>query len=514
MNRLLATHDGEARRTDPRSFIVRTVTGLRNAVFPMVAGFFAMRETSFVFAYGAIAVALMFAISGVLSYLGWRKFTYRVGVEDIRVESGIMSRSARSVPYERIQDVSLEQKLLPRLFGLVEVKFETGAGGKDEMALTYLSMAEGERLRELVRERREGHVDRGKVEDAASLAADGDAGPIEPSAHENAELLFAMGPRRLLIFGLFNFSLAIVAFLFGATQQFDFLLPFDIWDWREWAHQLEGPGAWLAALGPIAQLVGAGLAVLSLLLVGFATGIIQTFTRDWGFMLEKTSRGFRRRRGMFTRTDVVMPVHRVQAVRIGTRFLRYRFGWHGLKFVSLAQDAGSSSHIVAPFARLEEIEPVIRAAGFHPSDGSTDWHRASKRYRDDGALLRAALFVIPTIATLIAAPPLAVIPLGLGAFFVGAHLYGWQFHRHAFDAQQVFSAKGFLSPATQIASRVKLQSVEIAQGPIAQRRGYATVHLGLAGGTFSMPGVAIEQAKALREAVLRSISGTDFSKLS
>ena len=74
------------------------------------------------------------------AWLGWRRLTYLTSAEDIRVEHGLLSRSARSVPYERIQDVSIEQKWLPRLLGLAEVKFETGAGGKEEISLAYLSL--------------------------------------------------------------------------------------------------------------------------------------------------------------------------------------------------------------------------------------------------------------------------------------------------------------------------------------------------------------------------------------
>src|SRR5690606_27737066 len=240
------------------------------------------------------------------------------------------------VPYERIQDVSLEQGPLARVFGLVEVRFETGAGGKDELKLAYLKAAEGGRLREVVRERRD---------DAVAAAGETEAHAAEPAA----EVLFAMAPHRLITFGLFEFSLAVVAVVAGAAQQLDFLLPFDPWDFDEWQERLAGPGAWLSGLGRTAQIVGGIIAAGSLLLVGFATGLMRTFLRDWGFTLERTAKGFRRRRGLLTRTDVVMPAHRVQALAFGTGILRRRFGWHGLKFVSLAQDAGASSHDVAPF---------------------------------------------------------------------------------------------------------------------------------------------------------------------
>lgn len=512
MNEAAATSAGEARRTDPRTFFVRAIGMLGQLAIPIAIASYSILDEGNILDLAVYFLPIAFLFVGgslFLAYLSWRRFTYRVGDEDIRVESGIVSRAARSVPYERIQDVSLEQRLVPRLFGLVEVKFETGSGGGEDLKLSYLRESDGERLRELVRERREG-------ETSAEQAGDspGETPVDQPAQSEPAHALFSMDTQRLFKFGLFEFSLAIVAVLFGVTQQFEFLLPFELWDLDAWQQQLAGPGAYLAGLGPAAQVVGAIIATLSLIFVGFATGIIRTFTREWGFILEKTPRGFRRRRGLFTKTDVVMPVHRVQALKIGTRFLRYRFGWHGLKFVSLAQDAGQSSHVVAPFAQLEEIDPIIRSAGFHPPDPGLDWHRASTRYRTDSVVLESAIPLLATIPVAIFAPaPFIAIPLTLAVIFALANLYGWQFHRHAIDAKQVFSTRGYLSPSTQISSKVKLHSVELSQGPIAQRRGYATLHLGLAGGTFSIPGIPVERARELRSTVIESIAETDFSKL-
>lgn len=496
-----------AQRTDPRSFLVRGLTMLGQLAVPIALamvtifddGEFAERLLYF--------LPLVLAVVGAnfaIAYLRWLRLTYTTGAEDIRVESGIVSRAARSVPYERIQDVSLEQKFIPRLLGLVEVKFETGAGGADDLKLAYLSEAQGEALRRLVRARREDEAAQTPGEDAAPSAV----------ADEAGEVLFAMDGRRLLTLGLFEFSLAAVAVLFGATQQFEFLLPFDFWDFDEWRHVLAGPGAWLAGLGFAAQVIGAVIASLSLIALGFATGLVRTLLRDWGFVLEKTARGFRRRRGLFTRTDVVMPVHRVQAVELGTGWLRYRFGWHGLKFVSLAQDAGSLSHVVAPLAQLDEIDPIIRAAGFAPPAADLEWHRASRNYRFDSAALEGGFFALAAIPVAVFAPaPFVLIPLALAGMAIASSLYGWQFHRHALSAKQIFARRGWFSPRTQLASRVKLHSVEIAQGPIAQRRGYATLHLGLAGGALAIPGIPLARARELRGAIIESIAAKDFSQL-
>ncbi|MDC0886908.1 PH domain-containing protein [Altererythrobacter sp.] len=508
---------GEEKHTDPLTVIMHVLIMLPQLLIPFLFVSYGMLDDGVGWKLLAAPafLAVFLGASIIVAYLRWKRFTYRVGATDIKVESGLLSRAARSVPYERIQDVSLEQKFIPRLLGLVEVKFETGAGGKDELKLAYLSEELGASLREVVRERRESEDDRsGEAGDEALVA----------ERATDAELLFEMPPRRLFTFGLFEFSLAVLAVIGGLAQQFDFILPFDIWEWRMWASLFAGPTDQIAALGPAAQVLGVIAAVLFLLMLGVVTGLARTFLRDWNFRLEKTARGFRRRRGLLTRTDVVMPVHRVQALTIGTGLVRKRFGWSGLKFVSLAQDAGSSSHVVAPFAQDEEIRPIIRAARFTPAPDDLDWHRASTAHRNVGMILEGAILTLIGIAAFALIHSglgdrldygqwLALVPFAFGAFLVARQFYLWFYARNAVDATQIYRRSGWLAPSTAIANRVKLQSAEVSQGPIARRLGYATLHLGLAGGKFAVEGIPVERARKLRRAALTSIAGTDFSRL-
>jgi putative membrane protein len=495
----------EPKRTAPVTVILGAVASIRSAIIPAIAiAFSGIGGSGRIMV--AIGVGVAAAVIGMaISYIGWRRLTYTIGETDIRVESGILSRAARSVPFERIQDVSLEAKPLPRLFGLVSVKFETGAGGADDLALEYLTAAEGEGLRQLVRERREDEAGSATAGSGAVLPADADA---------EGEVLYAIAPRRLLTFGLFEFSLAVFAVLGGLLQYVDTVSGLDIWNvdlWRSW---LEEQGSFLASLGRYAQVAGAAAGLIGLVFIGIVTGVVRTALRDWGFTLTRSSRGFRRQRGLLTRTDVVMPVHRVQGIVIGTGLLRYRFGWHGLSFVSLAQDAESESHEVAPFARMEEIAPIVGAAGFHLPDDATGWQHASKRQRTDKAVLDALPFALAVIPVAIFAPfGFAFIPLGFAVVAVAANLYAWEFRRFALDKAQIFSTTGLMSPTSRIATRLKLHSVEIAQGPLARWRGYATVHLGLAGGTFAIPGVPLAEARNLRAQVLETIAATDYSQL-
>jgi putative membrane protein len=479
--------------------LVGAASNIRKSILPAAAGAYGLRDSFGNLGFVAAFALLLVAIGGIGSVLKWWRTSYVVGAEDIRLESGVVSRSARSVPYERIQDVSLEQPLLARMLGLAEVKFETGAGGKDELTLAYLPLAEGERLRELVRDRKD------------------DAAPASetPAAEPTGQVLFAMTPRRLAVFGMFEFSLAAVAVALGAAQQLDFLLPFDLWDWDGWRRVLDIPAHRLAEFGPLVQAFAVLAALLAVAAIGVTTGVARTFARDWGFVLERTAKGFRRRRGLFTKSDMVMPAHRVQALQLRTRWLRRRFGWHGLKFVSLAQDAGSGSHVVAPFAQLDEIEPIVRAAGFVLPGEGTDWHRPARRAFVDRALLGAAVpLAIAAGLAFSPLPVLAAIPLLAVPLLVVRQAFLWRRAYHAIDNRQVFVRHGWLAPQVEVASRIKMQSAEIAQGPLARRGGYATLHLGLAGGTLALHAVPVNEARQIRSAVLASIAEVDFSRLS
>jgi putative membrane protein len=494
----------KALRTDPGSFAVRAVSMLFQLVIPLGFGAAAIADDGDlgdVLPYLVPFALAMVGLSVLIAYLQWTRLTYTVGAEDIRVESGVLSRAARSVPFDRIQDVSLEQKWLPRLFGLVEVKFETGAGGGDDLKLTYLSQDEGARLRQTVRSRRDG----------PTTSADE---PDRPVVEAEAELLFTMPPRRVLTFGIFEFSLAVFAVLGGLAQTFESALPWELWDLGGWQDRLAGPEQYLAGLGLLAQVVGIIIAVLSLAVVGVATGLVRTVLREWDFRLERTDKGLRRRRGLLTRTDLVMPVHRVQALRIRTGFIRRRFGWHSLKVVSLASDSGSANHDAAPFARMDEIAPIVRETGFALPTENLDWHRPSARAHLDGALIDFAILTTIAIAIVIFSPFWwsALFPFAFGIFAALREAYLWRFNRHALDAAQLYSRHGWLAPSLAIGSRVKLQSVDIAQGPIARWRGYADLRFGLAGGSLRMRGLPVERAWAVRTAVLESMARRDFSE--
>ena len=495
----------EGERLHISGLFVGFVSGLPQLLFPLFAAIFGVRKSDNP-ALIPIIIAAVLALSLFFRWLGWRRFCYHVGADDIRVEQGILNRTARSIPYDRIQDVSIEQKPLARMMGLSEVKFETGGGDGDDATLRFVTLEEANRLRALIRARK------------AGLSVAQDATPMVEA--EETETIFAMDGQRVFILGLYSFSLIIFAVLGGLAQQFDFLLPFDLWDLKRWAGLAQESGMsvnTINGVGIAGQLILAFGAFTSLIFIGFATGVVRTYLREHGFRLTQTSKGFRRQRGLLTLTDVVMPTHRVQAAVVQTGPIRKRRGWHSLKFVSLAQDSKEeSNYVAAPLATLDEVWRIAQVAGIHGPDGDEQLRTGAALHWIIQLLLLVPPLLIAMAALVIFAdtsfaPTLLLLLLLVFAAFM--FWCDWRKYRFGIDDQQLYLRRGWWQQRLTLAPQLKVQSIEIAQGPLARRFGLASLRFGIAGGTLEMIALPLSTAQAIRSTVMEKVAAVDYSAI-
>ncbi|MEO7635315.1 MAG: PH domain-containing protein [Sphingomicrobium sp.] len=438
---------------------------------------------------GAIAGAyIAISLGGLL--LRWLKLEYRVGEHEIRIDTGLFERTSRAIPFDRIQDVDIEQGPVQRLLGLAQVRFETGAaaGGSDGVLHT-ISLERAESLRRLVR------ANRTRVSALAPAAAE----------VENAAPLFAMDNRRLAVAGLFNFSLAVLAGLFGLSQTLGNFAGFDPFSRRFWINALDFTGplqAYVAVHRVVAALAGAVL----LLALGAATGIVRTVLRDYGFRLDRVGVALRRRRGLLTLTDVSLPLARVQAAIVATGPVRRALGWFELKLQSLAQDeASKGDHVVAPLARADEIDRVLAELRWPAAPPALAWRNVSRAY-----LYLFLLAMIPIAAG--GAVQAAFVPwLGATTLTVVAtaallRIRAWPRTRYALDGKFLFVEGGWWRQHRLLLPLARVQSADVTENSLTRLFGVATVRLGVAGGGgFSdhrVPALPRATAFDLRRAIL------------
>ena len=476
--------DGADRRLHPATIVLRFVKEAPSTLLALPAGLAFMSRSGL---SGALWLAAMLAVLLLaVKWLAWRRFRYGVGAAEIVIESGIVHRNRRSIPFDRVQDVDIERTFLARLFGLAKVRIETGAGGKDEGLLDSVSLDEAHRLRETVRAWRS---------EAAPAAATAEAGEARAG-----HTLFAMDVPRVLLFGLFSFSLVYIAGLFAFLQTFDRFLPFDIYD----------PARWVGLVGdylPHRWTFGAIAGVLFVAaLLGSAAGVLRTLARDYGFALSLEGGRFRRERGLFTRSEVVIARRRVQLAQVQTGPVRGRFGWSGLSFQTLGAGTDSSGlQSAAPFANRAEIELVLAQVPPLRLAPPPELVPVSRRHILRSAPARLAPALVAILALSVWQRP-ALLLLALLPLLVVAAALERRFHRYALAGDLLFVARGVWRRRLWLVPLSNVQSLSLSQGLFQRRLGLATLAVDTAGASLMNSPRIVDLRADVAEALAAEIS--------
>ncbi|WP_129791285.1 PH domain-containing protein [Sphingosinicella sp. CPCC 101087] len=415
-----------------------------------------------------LLLAVLAALLGVgIALIVWWRFRYTVRPNEIVIESGVFQRQRRVIPFSRVQDIAIERGLLARLFNTAKVKIETGGSAADEGDLDMISLADAQRLRD--------HIRRGHGETAVR-------------AVEEEPLLFAMSFARLFHSGLFNFSLLFLAVIMAVLQNLE---QFNLVDLEE----LFNPQRAGAVAGYLTLRTTLILAPL-LILLGIVSGLVRTIARDFGFRLSLTGEagdgsaavngagGLRRRRGLFTLSEVVIPICRIQIALIESGPVTRQLGWFSLSFQTLGADTKEGGvQAAAPFARMEELQPIVSAAGLPMPPPQSDFVRIPRR-----ALLRRA---VPWLVVGVAAAPIAIwLAPGAGlvaAVMLLAALYGalrWRKHGFALGEDALFVSDGLFKRRLWIIPFDKAQTISINRGPLQRGLGLASLLVDTAGASM------------------------------
>ena len=269
----------------------------------------------FILANDLIIVALLVVLVVVLLliglfYLSWRFHTFRITGDDVEVRSGVLFRTHRRAPLDRVQGVNLTRPMIARLLGMAKLEV-VGAGLDANVKLEYLSTANAEQVRadilRLASGRQLGEAERrdaagahgSRVSAAASVVSAGITGIIagaeEPVGEPESVVHIPVG--RLIASRLLSGSTLMLIAVVGAI----------VWG-------AVGGTVWLLfAFVPTA--------------IGFGTYWVRSITRALRYSIAPTSSGVRITFGLFTTVTEILPPGRVHAVQVTQSILWRGFGW-------------------------------------------------------------------------------------------------------------------------------------------------------------------------------------------
>jgi putative membrane protein len=415
------------RRLHPAAIAV-WISGVAGGLaFPLVA----------IVLFGGEGGPLVFTtVAGALAVGGsavrWVRFWYRLDGRTLVLRGGLLQRWERTLQPARIQSVDVVQKLTHRVFGVVELRIEVVGGRGTEAALVAMTPAEANGLRALLL------ADR----------SDEETVPEPP--------LVRMRPVDLLVAGATGGRVAVVAAMVG------------------WLTQILPQDRFVDALGRIAGedrsslvtiVVIAGLLLVASVLIS----LVSTLIVYWSFTARRQGDQLVITRGLLQTRRSVVPVGRIQAIRMEENLIRRSFGLASLRVMTAGYGRGSGdaqqSSMLVPVADrsscLAIAEDVLGTQGLRGSA----LHRAPPRALAR-RLVGAGIVTAGIVATAFAVRP-AVVPAAFVvlAVAIGLALLSWRALGHAILGHHVLARDGALVRRTTVADLANIQHLQLRRSP-------------------------------------------------
>lgn len=369
-------------RLDTRMLLIAPLVELFKALPVLVPLLFFGQRSSGGAPWGLIGAGVV----ALLAVFRWATTTYRVTEQNIQVRKGLLHRTTRTVPRDRIRTVDVSAHLLHRALRLKRLAAGTGRSDrrKDEgFTLDGLAASEAERLRHTLLVR----------DDAAPAPSAVDPTPVRPPT------VLAGVQLAWVRFAPFTTS-GIVTVLAGAGV---------VWNAANESHidpTKEGPGPAIARhLGSQPFIVAAiEVAIALFLLVALAAicGYLLTF---WQFRLERQAQGsLHVSRGLLTTRQTTIEERRLRGAELSQPLLLRAVGGAqtlaiatGLRTGRGAERGGSVLLPPAPVAVARSVAVSVLAESAPVDEALRSHGRRATVRRYSRALSGAGLLLLLTL---------------------------------------------------------------------------------------------------------------------
>lgn len=406
---------------------------------------------------GVLGVVVVLVL---LFWMSWRFHSFRITGDDVEVRSGVLFRTNRRAPLDRVQGVNLTRPLLARLIGLAKLEV-VGAGLDANVRLEYLSTANAEAVRHDILRLASGRTlgdaavagaPRSWQGGAATTVVTGVTGVVEgveePVDEPESVVRIPFG-RLLGSVLLSDTTIALVIVTIAAIV----------------ASQIGTP--WLLfSLLPI--------------VLGFGASYVRSVTRSMRYAIAPTPHGVRIVFGLFTTVTEILPPGRVHAVRIRQPLFWRPAGWwtitvNRLSGSSAGQEAATAFTHILPVGTRADVERVVALL--------LPWLDDDER----ALIFTRGLLTGRTDDPYTTTPPRARV----------LRPVSWRRNGVALSAAALFLRRGRIVRSLVIVPLARAQSIALHQGPIYRMLRLARLRAHTVPGTVDTGIGAIDRSDAL-----------------
>ena len=451
----------------------------------------------------------------VVRYLSYR---FRYEASELVIQTGLLFRKERHIPYARIQNIDAVQNVLHRLLNVVEIKIETGGGQSAEATMSVLPMSALAEMRQRV------FAERQAVATSPSASSELDEA-TDTTVAAKAPLL-QLGVRELLLCGFIeNRGAVLIAAGFGLVWELGI---FDSFIEPMFDRPTVGRGVVRDFIRGLFSDTSVLWDRMGLTLTAFAglLLLIRLFSMAWavvrlyGFTLTLVDADARTEFGLLTRVAMTVPLRRVQTLTVRESPLHRVFARVAVK----VDTAGGRADEQHQQGEREYVAPILRRHVLDDFVGSIvgitltglEWQRPHPRAfrREVKGWLVPAFLLCLGLAFYFRWYALPFVPFAVGWAVIGArqtvkHL-GWVVTEDA-----VIFKSGWLWRRVLVVRFAKMQTVSRHESPFDRRTQMARIHVDTAGAsaasTLSIPYIPHDQANELYAHLSREAADRQFA---
>ncbi len=441
--------------------------GVQIASVPITVVMFLNFITEIEFMYGLYLFPVGFVAGVGYGIVYYRVFRYDLTPDTFDVESGVINRQERDVPYHRIQNVDVHQSLFHRLFEMAVVSVETAGGSQTEIKLNFVRRSEADRLQSSIRE----HKRDPTSGDRSTTADDTTPSSAQPTA------LFELTLPKLLVLALTDVRVGSAMLSAIALIGFRSLAERAV---LSLAQPLGGPPSLaLASLTPDNALILSIVSMVSACLWIWLVNAVLVFIGQFGFVLGRTGEDLLYEFGLLNRSSGSIPQSKIQTLTLTEPVLARLIGWAGLKaetagYAPGGEGRGGTDYVVpiAPRAQTLRIATGIKsfespAVNRPPTIAR---RRYAARYSIIVGLLTLASYLVKTVVggfELWYAPALLFVLVP-----IGAHAK-WANRGYRIEDDHIIVRDGFWRRTTRIVPYHRLQTIRLQRSVFQRRLGLA-----------------------------------------
>jgi putative membrane protein len=445
---------------------------------------------------GALATGSILLVFSLINYLRFRFFWDE---EHLFLQSGILNRKLKKIPFERIQSVNTSQSLVHRLLGLVSVNVDTAGSATQEVQISAVSVQLADNLSQTVYEFRQQMAEKRPLDSLLHK---------QQEESDKDERIAKVETSDILIYALFENHLKtaglILAFLLTIFQQVN-----DAFEDAPAAFLEEQTGDFVENFKTNLAFALITIAVISIAVTILFT-LVRMFLQNYNTELYKTSKGYRKVSGLLTRKKVELGISKIQMISWNTNPLKKFFGLYGFKL------SNASSEVINPnnLSRNIFFIPALRLKAIKHSLNrilDREMPKMEEATRPVGVtyIYRKTLYfgILPLAIsfaplnyfehTLWLIAPLVWLAIVL--FYTTLYKRNFRFH---FDHDTAWVESGVIGRKWKAIEWFKVHNVTIKSSPHQRKKSLCTLTVHTSGDEVTLPYIPLDFGKKIRDIAL------------